>query len=160
MRNRIALFSALALLTGLVTPLAARAQVTVSVNIPLPTIHFDVTPATVVVAPGIRVVPEYEHEVFFVGGHYWHLHDGHWYRAKSLKHPKWKKWKHKDVPPGLRKLPPGKYKHWKHQRKAEQKAEKRHHKVEKHEGKAFEKGHDKGFEKGHGKPGKGKGKGR
>ena len=67
---------------------------------------------TVVISPGVFVVPEVAHEVFFVDGVYWTRHPNGWYRSKSHRGG-WVLVPARRVPPGLVKLPPGKYKHWK-----------------------------------------------
>lgn len=95
-------------------PFAAEAQVgaaaraTAQIQIDLPV----VLPPTVVISPGIYVVPEVAHEVFFVDGVYWTRHPNGWYRSKSHRGG-WVLVPARRVPPGLVKLPPGKYKHWK-----------------------------------------------
>lgn len=91
---------------------AARAQVSVNVQIGVPTIRFAAPPAVVVVSPGIQVVPDYDDEVFFVGGAYWCQRSGHWYRAHDHRGG-WAVVHAKHVPSGLVKLPPGKYKRFK-----------------------------------------------
>lgn len=110
--------SVLVLLAGIgLFPQNANAQIRLEINVPLPTVTFEVEPALVVVAPGIRVVPGHDHEVFFVGGWYWTRHHKHWYRSRSHR-AKWKKVRVGAVPSGLRKSPPGKYRRYKHPSKA------------------------------------------
>jgi hypothetical protein len=76
------------------------------------------------------VVPEVQHEVFFVEGVYYARHDGGWYRAEN-PHAGWYPVQPKVVPAALVKIPPGKYKNWKpskqekEQEKAERKAAKK-----------------------------------
>ncbi|MBD3395645.1 MAG: hypothetical protein GF418_08460 [Chitinivibrionales bacterium] len=65
-------------------------------------------PPLVLIAPGISVIPEFDHEVFVVSGLYWTFFDGDWYKRKGPK-AKWIKVKLKHVPPGLVKIPRGKY---------------------------------------------------
>jgi hypothetical protein len=90
----------------------AFAQVRVSVEVPLPTIRFEVPPPVVVVSPGVRVVEDYDYEVFVVNGWYWHC-DGHrWYRARDHRGG-WTVVDRRYVPVSIVKLPPGKYKHFK-----------------------------------------------
>ena len=110
--------------------LPVAAQVTVEVE--APKLRFEVAPALVVVAPGVRVVPDYDEEVFVVGSYYYVRRGPHWYRA----HGHHGRWHHvKSVPREIVHLPHGKYRHYKPA------------KAERH-------GHDKG---GHGKHGGGKG---
>ncbi|HEX9292032.1 MAG TPA: hypothetical protein VF904_21125 [Anaeromyxobacteraceae bacterium] len=142
--NRLILLSAL--VVSLV-PAAARAQVDVRFQVALP-----VAPPLVTIQPGIQVVENYDEEVFFTGGYYWVRRDAGWYRARGPRaafvfvQPR-------RVPPGLVRLPPGQYKHW---RKAEAKAERRdwkeHEKAERRERKAErreEHGHGHGHGHGH-----------
>jgi hypothetical protein len=99
----------LALLLGLVAsslPVAARAQVGVSVNIGLP-----VSPPLVVVQPGVQIVENYDEEVFFTNGWYWCRRPNGWFRARSPRasfvfvQPRY-------VPASIVRIPPGQYRHW------------------------------------------------
>ena len=71
----------LALAGALLLPVIADAQVRASagLSIDLPV----VLPQLVVVQPGIRVVPECDHEVFYTNGYYWAREDNIWYRSRS-----------------------------------------------------------------------------
>ena len=126
-----------ALLVSLL-PAAAGAQVDVQIQVGLP-----VAPPLVVVQPGIQVVENYHEEVFFTRGYYWVRRGPYWYRARgpratfALIEPRY-------VPVGLRRLPPGQYKHW---RRAEAKESRREEKAER---KAWK-------ERGHGEHGHGRG---
>jgi hypothetical protein len=97
------------LLVALLAPALASAQVqaSASFSIDLPI----VLPQLVIIEPGIRVVPGIDVEVFQVDGFYWTQREGRWYRSKSHRGG----WVYMDrgVPPGLRRMPPGKYKRWK-----------------------------------------------
>jgi hypothetical protein len=97
------------LLAALLAPALASAQVqaSASFSIDLPI----VLPQLVIVEPGIRVVPDIDVEVFQVNGYFWTQRDGRWYRSKNHRGG----WVYMDrgVPPGLRRMPPGKYKRWK-----------------------------------------------
>ncbi len=104
MRTLLALFVAAAI--GL--PALARAQASVDVHIGLPV----VLPQLVVVSPGIQVVPGVQEEVFFVDGFYWARRDRVWYRSPSHTGG-WVVMPGRGVPPGLARIPPGKYKNWK-----------------------------------------------
>lgn len=68
-------------------------------------------PAVVLVSPGIFVISDYPDEVFFVSGFYWTLYGGYWYRCDGHK-GNWIKAKKGKIPPGLVKMPPGKFKNW------------------------------------------------
>ncbi len=131
------MLAALAALT--LSPAPAPAQVGVQIHVNIP-----VTPPLVVVQPGIQVVENWDEEVFFTGGFYWVRRDGYWYRAPSPR-ATWVYVEPHRVPPGLTRMPPGHYKHYrKEQAKAERKAWKEHEKAER----KAEKEHRKG--KGHG----------
>jgi len=71
-----------------------------------------VLPQLVVVSPGIQVVPGVQEEVFFVDGFYWARRDRVWYRSPSHTGG-WVVMPGRGVPPGLARIPPGKYKNWK-----------------------------------------------
>jgi hypothetical protein len=87
-------------------PALASAQVRASFSIDLPVM----LPQLVVVQPGIQVVPDQDVEVFFADGFYWTRNDGRWYRSRSHRGG----WVYADrgVPPGLQRMPPGRYRHW------------------------------------------------
>lgn len=93
----------LAALSLTVAPTVASAQILV------PKITFKIAPKLIVAVPGIQVVHDHDHEIFFVHGYYWYLVGGHWYHSVSYK-TKWIVVDVKKVPPGLIKLKPGKYK--------------------------------------------------
>jgi hypothetical protein len=131
--TRLAL-AAVAALSILAAPGRATAQVSATFQLELP-----FTPHLVVVEPGIQVVESYNEEVFVVGGAWWVRRGPVWYRApRPGGHFVPVRVEH--VPPGLVRLPPGRYKNYKKAMKEERK--------ERHEEeKAFRKmGHD---EKGH-----------
>ncbi|MGB8933386.1 MAG: hypothetical protein WCC48_19240 [Anaeromyxobacteraceae bacterium] len=95
------------ILLALLAPTLASAQVRASFSLDLPVI----VPQLVVVQPGIQVVPDVDYEVFNADGYYWTRHEGGWYRSSSPRSG----WVYmpRGVPPGLSRMPPGKYKHWK-----------------------------------------------
>jgi hypothetical protein len=97
-------------LLAILLPGVALAQVSASaqIRVDLPV----VLPSLVVVSPGIQVVPEQPTEVFFVGGWYYTRHGNGWIRSRNHQGG-WVVVQPASVPPGLAKLPPGKYKHWK-----------------------------------------------
>ncbi len=102
---------AIALVCGLAST-ASAAEVTVNVQLPVPTIRFLAPPPLVVVAPGVQVVPDYGEEIFFVGGWYWVRSGPVWYRSKDHRGG-WAVVAAPAVPPVLVKMPPGKYKKYK-----------------------------------------------
>jgi hypothetical protein len=97
---------AVAVMFGL--PALAGAQTSVSINIGLPI----APPRLVVVSPGIQVVPEFHEEVFFSDGFYWVRRDQVWYHSR-VHTGGWVVVPGGRVPPGLARIPPGKYKKWK-----------------------------------------------
>ena len=100
----------LALAGALLLPAIAEAQIRASagLSIDLPV----VLPQLVVVQPGIRVVPECDHEVFYTNGYYWVREDDVWYRSRSHRGG-WVVAPMRRVPAALVKVPPGHYKRWK-----------------------------------------------
>ena len=103
---RIVLFAAL---VGMVsTPALAQLPVEVTP----PPISFESPPPLVTIAPGVQVVPDLDEEVFFVDGYYWSRRGDVWYRMKGYQGG-WLAVQDKDVPPALKRLPKGKYKHYK-----------------------------------------------
>jgi hypothetical protein len=100
----------LALAGALLLPAIAEAQIRASagLSIDLPV----VLPQLVVVQPGIQVVPECDHEVFYTNGYYWAREDDVWYRSRSHRGG-WVVAPVRRVPAALVKIPPGHYKRWK-----------------------------------------------
>ncbi len=118
-----------AIAASLFLPAPAPAQVGVQIHVNVP-----VNPPMVVVQPGIQVVEDWDEEVFYTGGFYWVRRDGYWYRTTSPR-ARWVYVEPRRVPPGLVRMPPGQYKHYrKEQAKAERKAWKDYQKAEKHRG--------------------------
>ena len=114
---------------SVVSPAVAVAQAQVRIHIDLP----PVLPPLVVVQPGVQVVQDFDEEVFYVRGYYWIRRDGHWYRARDHRGT-WVYVEPRRVPPGLVRIPPGQYRHWrKEERKEERKAWKEHQKEERRE---------------------------
>ncbi len=143
------LVAALAVAVSLL-PAAARAQVDVNIRLALP-----VAPPLVVVQPGVQVVENYQEEVFFTNGWYWVRRDDRWWRARTPRatfvyvEPQY-------VPRAIYRLPPGQYRHWRHeQAKAEHREWKEHEKAERKAWKAERKQerneeHEHGHGHGHG----------
>lgn len=92
---------------------AAPALAQVQVTVQLPTITFPAPPPVVVVEPGVQVVEDQDDEVFFVDEVYWVRRGPHWYRSKDHRGG-WVVVDGPGVPPALVRLPPGKYRRYKH----------------------------------------------
>jgi hypothetical protein len=92
-------------------PRPSAAQVNLQVQIGVPTIRFETVPVLVEVSPGVQVVPEYEQEVFFVDGWYWHRGGRTWYRTQDHRGG-WVVVHRREVPRGLVRIPPGRYRHY------------------------------------------------
>ncbi len=95
-----------AIAASMFLPAPAPAQVGVQIHVNVP-----VNPPLVVVQPGIQVVEDWDEEVFYTGGFYWVHRDGYWYRATSPR-ARWVYVEPRRVPPGLMRMPPGQYKHY------------------------------------------------
>ncbi len=122
------------LLVSSAAPGFALAQGAVDIHI-----SFSAPPPLVVVSPGVKVVPDYDEEVFFADGWYWTRHDAVWYRTRDYRGG-WVVVPRRGVPPALVRLPPGEYKHWrKDQERAEKRALKAEKKARKEDEKAFKK---------------------
>jgi hypothetical protein len=90
------------------TPMVARAQVHLGVEIGLPA-----APSLSVVAPGIQVVEGSPDEVFLQGGWYWCRRPDGWYRSRSPQSRF--DWVDRGrVPGGLSRMPEGRYRNWHH----------------------------------------------
>lgn len=98
----------IALAGALALPSAVSAGGYMEIHLELP----EFLPPMVVIQPGVQVIPEISHEVFFVDGVYWARHNGGWYRAEN-PHASWMGVPPNAVPVSLVKIPPGKYKGWK-----------------------------------------------
>jgi len=71
----------------------------------------EVLPPLVVVQPGVSVVRDLDHEVFYADGHYWVHQDGTWYRARDHRRG-WARVEPRGVPAPLVQSPPGRYRHY------------------------------------------------
>jgi hypothetical protein len=124
----------LSIAAAALAPALASAQgASVEFRIDLPV----VLPQLVVVSPGVQVVPDVDHEVFFVDGWYWVRHDNGWYRSRSHRSG-WVLVGPRAVPARLVKIPPGKYRRWKPAPAPaayRERGDDRHERREKHEGK-------------------------
>jgi hypothetical protein len=108
--SKTAMWLALAVLLD--APAVTHAQVNVQVQIGLPTIRFESRPALVTVSEGVEVVPDYQEEVFFRDGWYWHRSGTRWYRMRDYRGG-WVLVERRYVPVVLVGIPPGKYKYHK-----------------------------------------------
>ena len=63
------------------------------------------------------VVPDIDDEVFYTDGYYWVRRHHEWYYAPT-PHRRWSRIDGRRVPPAIRRLPPGRYRHYheQHQR--------------------------------------------
>ncbi len=99
------------LLAALVCLATLTASAQVHVTVVAPSIVFPAPPPLVVIAPGIQVVPDYDEEVFFASGWYWHRSGAHWFRSRGHAGG-WVLCEPRFVPPGLARIPPGHYRKW------------------------------------------------
>lgn len=106
------------LVLGLAVASPAFAQVRVEVNFPVPTITFTAPPPMVVVQPGVQVVENYDEEVFFSDNYYWARRDGRWFRTRSHQGG-WVVVEPRYVPRAIVVLPPGRYRHYRHEQEQE-----------------------------------------
>lgn len=100
----------IAALTVAMLAVPASAQL---IQVTLPTVTFQAPPPVVVVEPGIQVVEDQDDEVFYVDNVYWVRRGPHWYRANDHRGG-WVVVDGPRVPPSLVRLPPGKYRRYKH----------------------------------------------
>lgn len=92
-------------MSGLAGPTAARAEVSVSINIGPPPIVVAEPPAVVLV-PRTQVyyVPDPDIDVFFYGGYWWSPRGDRWYRAKAYNGP-WRVIERRYVPRQVHRVP-------------------------------------------------------
>jgi hypothetical protein len=96
------------LVLGMGTPaLADGVKLRVSMGFPA------ILPPLVVIQPGVRVVEDFDEEVFFTGGFYWAQRDGNWYRARDHRGT-WRFVTPRRVPVALTQHEPGRYRRWQH----------------------------------------------
>ena len=103
------------------SPLAARAQVAVRIQVALPA-----APPLVVVQPGVQVVAEQDEEVFYANDWYWVQRDANWYRARTPRSA-FVFVERRRVPLAIVRLPPGRYRHWRREEAREERREWRAH---------------------------------
>lgn len=75
--KRLLLLTAATLAFAAATPARADAQIRIRLGFPA------VLPPLVEIQPGVRVVQDFDEEVFFVGGYYWVQRDDRWYRTRN-----------------------------------------------------------------------------
>jgi hypothetical protein len=102
------LFGSLLALSLLALPARAQVQMQITVGLPV------VLPPTVVVQPGVRVVTELDEEVYFVNGWYWVRRGPNWYRTHDHR-GRWIWVEPRYVPSALVRIPPGQYRHIRHE---------------------------------------------
>jgi hypothetical protein len=90
--------------------LPARAQVQMRITIGLPV----VLPPMVVVQPGVQVVTDVDDEIYFVNGWYWARRGPYWYRTHDHR-GHWVWVEPRTVPGALVSIPPGQYRHIRHE---------------------------------------------
>jgi hypothetical protein len=96
-------------LLGLASPAATPAEVQLRLRMGFPA----VLPPLVQVEPGVRVVQDFDEEVFFIGGYYWVQRDGNWYRTRDHRGT-WSYVKRDRLPGALVRHEPGRYRRWQH----------------------------------------------
>jgi len=95
------------LLMTIFTPVAANAEVNVTVNVPLPPLVIPAPPGLVVI-PGSYVYypPDVGVDIFFYHGYWYRPHHGHWYRSQGYNGP-WRTIAVNRVPRAVYGIPPG-----------------------------------------------------
>jgi hypothetical protein len=116
LRSRLVLFALFAAASGARADAVVQTRITVALPVVLPRL--------VVVQPGVQVVEDLDEEVFFVDGWYWVRRDNFWYRARN-PHAAWVYAEPRFIPPGLRRIPPGQYRRYRHAEWKEIKREER-----------------------------------
>jgi hypothetical protein len=76
---------------------------------PPPVVRFEAPPPLVVVSPGVQVVPDYDEEVYFVGGYYWMRNGNTWFRSRDHRGG-WAVYAH--PPRAIVRFKPGQYRGW------------------------------------------------
>lgn len=102
------------------TVIIAGAAVAIACGVTQAELRIDlplVLPPLVTVEPGVQVVEDYREEIFFVDGYYWVRRGGYWYRAPD-PHARWVYVERRVVPAAIVRIPPGRYAHWKRDRRA------------------------------------------
>jgi hypothetical protein len=105
--RKLLLLSAGLLTLVMTTPTLADVPIRLRMGFPA------VLPPLVEVQPGVRVVQDFDEEVFFIGGYYWVQRDGNWYRARDHRGT-WRYVRSNGLPAALVKHEPGRYRRWQH----------------------------------------------
>ena len=105
--RKLLLLLAVGLLALATTAAAQGAQLRIRMGFPA------ILPPLVEIQPGVRVVQDFDEEIFFTGGYYWAQRDGNWYRARDHRGT-WSYVKPERLPPTLARNEPGHYRHWQH----------------------------------------------
>ena len=124
LRSGLVLFALLAAASGARADAVVQTRITVALPVVLPRL--------VVVQPGVQVVEDLDEEVFFVDGWYWVRRDNFWYRARNPR-TTWIYAEPRFIPPGLRRIPPGQYRRYRHAQWQEMKREERERRHAEHE---------------------------
>ena len=107
MRKLILLAVGLLVLVMATAALASDVQVRLRMGFPA------ILPPLVEVQPGVKVVQDFDEEVFFTGGFYWVQRDGNWYRARDHRGT-WRYVRPGGIPAALVQHEPGHYRRWQH----------------------------------------------
>jgi len=75
------------------------------------TLSLPAAPPLVTVHPGISVVRDYDHEVFYADGYYWARQDRTWYRTHDHR-GRWARVDGRSVPAPISQSPPGRYRRY------------------------------------------------
>ena len=75
------------------------------------TLSLPAAPPLVTVHPGISVVRDYDHEVFYADGYYWARQDQTWYRTHDHR-GRWARVDGRSVPATIAQSPPGRYRRY------------------------------------------------
>jgi hypothetical protein len=84
---------------------ARGGETTFSLNLPL------LLPPLIVVQPGVSVVSDLDHEVFYSDGYYWARQDRGWYRSSDHRRG-WARVEEAHVPAAIVRSPPGQYRRY------------------------------------------------
>src|SRR5688572_3088450 len=90
---------------------AVPAFAQVRIDVQLPSFLFPKPPSLILIEPGVQVVEDYDHEVFFVDNFYWHQRGPHWYRTRT-HNGGWVRVEPRYVPQRLVYYEPGRFRKW------------------------------------------------
>jgi hypothetical protein len=108
MRMLLSLSASLLLLAS-ASPTLAEGSVLLTLRMGFPA----VLPPLVEIEPGVRVVRDFDEEVFNTEGYYWTQRDGNWYRARDHRGA-WRYVRPTSLPAGLSRQEPGHYRRFQH----------------------------------------------